>query len=145
VTYQLKRFMREDYAALTDTPERDVIDVLGSTVMTAYEQAGSSLTLYANGQRLCCGGLYRLWPGVAEAWIAVSADAHKHPVAVVRYARSVIDEGVRTWHLTRVHSHVRADFMVARKFMEHLGFELESTLPKFGPDGSDYVMYRRLI
>lgn len=142
--YKVRRFLVEDMAALEGMPEQHILDVLPPNAVRDMEQAGG-FTLMAHGRVVACGGVLTLWPGVAEAWICVSVHAKDHPSFVYRYAKAVIEVAIKVGKLHRLQAHVQTNFTTARRFMEHLGFELESGLTRFGPDQADYVLYRRLL
>ena len=94
----------------------------------------------ANGQPMAIGGVTVLWDGVGEAWLAPSEYCFKKPLLLVKTALSVLAGTAKQYNLHRVQCVVRADDRKAQRFALALGFERESTLVKYGPEGHDYFM-----
>lgn len=90
-------------------------------------------------------GLTVLHDGVAQNWAIISAEVKKHPVAFPRLALRALETMVQDLGLRRVQMTVRNDFPRGVAFAQWLGFKYEGTLRKYGPDGSDYFMYARVV
>lgn len=93
-----------------------------------------------NGSVLAMGGMTKVWPGVGVAWLTVMPGAKFHPVRLVRNAFDLICDAVEDYKLHRLHIEVKADDPKAVRLARMLGFEYESTMRNYGPDGADYMM-----
>lgn len=112
---------------------------------TAALSRGAAVTLSGpDGSVGCIVGLNRLWPGVASAWSITTRHLGAFPVAYTRAARRLLEAAMSEHGLHRVEITVHAGFPAGQRWARALGFEVESTLAKYGSDGSDFIMYRRL-
>lgn len=98
-------------------------------------------TLYYHDQRVACGGVFILWPGVAEGWLNVSTEAHKHPIpfcrAVFRCRKWLVEE--RGIH--RVQATVDPHFEHGIVLVERFGFKPEAVLRQFTHDRQDQLLF----
>jgi len=108
-----------------------------------YSVAGNQgFTLIHEGVVIACGGVYRLWENVGEAWIFGSEHIAKKPIsfhkAVLRSIKKMKDSGM--FH--RIQSIVRVDWPESLRWEKMLGFEIEGKLEKYTPDGVDCFIYK---
>jgi len=112
------------------------------------KQSGPCFTGVYKGKIIGCAGLSELWPGVAQAWAAVEKGFPMFKVhKVVKQALTTLIESCK-YH--RVQANTPDDFEMGKKWLsgngksKGLGFDVEVTLRKFGPDKSDFIQYVRL-
>ncbi len=94
-----------------------------------------------DGDRLIAtAGVLPYWPGVGEAWFALGPDFEpRDTMAGVRRIRDFLARAQHDYR--RVQADVR---MEHRRWVELLGFALESEMPGYGPDGATYYRYVRM-
>ena len=101
-----------------------------------------------NGRIVGCGGLFELWPGVAEAWATFVHDVgslHIDPRIVGAQLHKWMDEH----NLVRVHAPIRADWEAGIKYVRWLGFRPDGwpdvsegvRMEKYHYDGMAAIMY----
>lgn len=95
-----------------------------------------------DGRTIAVAGWTRLWPGVVHAYASLSCDAGSSLVAITRRVRKAMDDatGVRRFQMS-----VRSDFGPGIRWARLLGFEPEGVLSCYGPDGSDHILYARIV
>ena len=123
----LERFKAEHCKALAD-----------------YEDKGPAFTLKHKGEIVASAGFYVLWPGVAEAWMVTTPLVYKYPVLFIKETINVFKKVYAMEKFYRIQATVRATDRRAVKFLEHLGFEIEGYLRKYGPDRSDHFVMGRV-
>ena len=94
---------------------------------------------------VACAGVSAMWDGVAEGWIVLSAYAAKHRVSVARYTERLFDDIMKHNNLWRIQASIHTTDEKAIRFAQWLDFEYEGIMRKFGPDGSDYFRYARVV
>lgn len=102
--------------------------------------------LLEGGYVLAAGGLFRHWPGLADAWLLVTRFARpRHLVSATRICRIALDRvaGDPAWR--RIDMRVRADARWSHSFARALGFTRPPLLLEaWGPEGADYLLFTRL-
>lgn len=101
---------------------------------------GNAWSCWAGASVVACGGTIEVWPGRNLAWCLLTRPA----LGGIRQITNAAAEVVAT-PLGRVEATVRADYPRGHRWMEILGFELETPLLKqYGPHGEDHVGYVRI-
>jgi hypothetical protein len=90
------------------------------------------------------GGIY-FGPQQMRVWAVFSDEITKVPVEFFRKTRRLILAYFKQYNLLRMEFTVKADFVVGKRFAEQLGFVREAVMRKWGHDGSDYILYARVI
>lgn len=89
------------------------------------------------------GGVSEMWPGVGEAWVLVTEDALKKPIALTKVVRGFLN--MAKYKYWRIQATVEADFREGNRWMRSLGFSQETDdktpMLGYGPNGRDYHMY----
>ncbi len=90
---------------------------------------------------IATGGVLPYWPGVGEAWFALAPGVEpRHYLGGIRLIRSYLAYLLACGGYRRI----QADVLDAhQKWVRLLGFELESEMLGYGPDGSTYYRYVR--
>lgn len=109
------------------------------------EQVGMSFTALINNKPIAAGGIYMLWDNVAEGWVMATNDVWQYSIIMARHFKKKTDVLIETSKIKRLQTTVKADFKLGHKFAEWLGFEKEGLMKYYGPDGSDYYRYARII
>lgn len=108
------------------------------------EQVDYVYTLENDGAPLGIGGFKVINPCTAWCWVDISDKGHKNIKATFRALRDWIDIFAKEHKLVRLQAYVRPDFKEAIRMIEHLGFEQESIMKDFMPEG-DAIMYIKLL
>lgn len=102
---------------------------------------GPCTTGIYNDRIVACGGIWINWPGVGEQWalnVLDIGDCHIDPQKAKQWMYDHIDEH-KLW---RLQVPARSDFPEAEKYLQWLGFTLETRLEKYHTDGTDALMYK---
>jgi len=124
----------EDEYTRTLPGYRDELEVLA--------EQGYSCTVLVDGVITGMGGIKRYHNGVGEGWVVFPAEAERYKWQIVRMTREALHKYEQGFH--RVQAVARCNWNAAIHFLQILGFEIEGTLRKYGPDGSDYYMMSRI-
>jgi len=134
---ETKPFVPEHLQGITPQPEQAA--EWDAAVQNELEGAG--WTVLADGKPIACAvlvqtGIYR---GAVYAFIG--ADAGPHMLAVYRVA----DRMFEMHAYSRIEALVIKGFEAGARWMEMLGFELETPngMKSFGPNGETYMLYAR--
>tara|TARA_R110000744_G_scaffold138440_5_gene249252 strand:+ start:177 stop:656 length:480 start_codon:yes stop_codon:yes gene_type:complete len=95
------------------------------------------------GRVVAVFGLRSVWPGLMEVWMLPSEGIEQHAISFIRGSKSLIDIAIGDYDVNRLQICVKKDNTTAFRFAKALGFEVESTMTKFGPEGADYYMMVR--
>jgi len=98
-----------------------------------------------DGAVLATGGVHRMWNGVGEAWLLVGKEGYSKPKTVARYTDYIFQHIQEEHDLFRIQASVSALDETANRYAQWLGFEKEGIMRKYGPDGSDYIRYARVM
>jgi len=100
-------------------------------------------SLFVNGELAGCGGVIPIWSdgSVVEGWAVLTNVGRKNPIAITRAIRDGLRLIVGTGRVRRIQCDVIADFWAGQKWAEKFGFEFESRMVKYGPQGQDFVRY----
>lgn len=104
-----------------------------------------SRTLTADNKPIACGGFIPYWQGVGEVWCLYDETLCKHLKQTMRWTRDWLATITNEWSLKRIQTAVRIDNLPAINWMSHLGFSPESTLHKYGMDGTDSVLFTKIM
>lgn len=94
-----------------------------------------SFSGYVGAELIACAGVV----DERYMWAILSRTAARHMLALTRVGRRML----ALYPERDIDTHVAQDFGPGCRWLQMLGFRLEHTLPKFGPDGSDHYFYRR--
>lgn len=110
-----------------------------------YWLAGPAWTGLVAGEIIASCGLIPFWPGVAEAWMVTTDFCRQYPFAFCRAAKRGLHQTMRDMRLWRVQVSIARDHWVSQKWIGFMGFAFEGEMPRYGPDGGDYLRYARVI
>jgi len=92
------------------------------------------------------GGVRIFWEGVSEGWLIISRNSpDESKVRLVLAFRKKLKELIEEHGLWRVQATVSAKFEKGISLLRTLGFEYEGTMRKYAPDGSDMMIYAKVI
>ncbi len=141
--FQLVSFEAEHFFAITPRPEENELGRYKAQLVNRLLSSASAYTLLYDGRPLVCGGCLLYWNGVAEIWLHGSEEVMRHPAAVFRLALRLIALWTRQFALHRIQITVADGFPASVRFAKALGFDLESTLLKYGPNKETFYRFVR--
>lgn len=136
-------FKPEHVAALLAAPtQQNLTPMMANTAYLQALHSGDSWTLIDGDRVIGSGGLVEVWPGLAQAWALISADAGV--IGMLNMTRAT--KRMLAVRMGRIEAYVAADFQAAHHWMRVLGFQRETpgVMRKWFPDGSGAVLYARV-
>lgn len=131
-----------------DTIKSDSLDVSVGILPELY-LGDISFACDVGGVMVGCGGLVVFWNGVAEAWIMLSNKCNimddVDRTRMVLLIKHKLKDLIKEHKLWRIGAIIRPDFPKAVRLAVVLGFEKEGLLRKYAPDGSDRLVYGKVI
>lgn len=106
----------------------------------ALEASGGGWTAMADGEPVACAGIVEQWQGRGLAWAVLAEHSGRHFVRITRAVRRALDLA----HYRRIEAQVDAEFVAAIRWATMLGFEVESKMTQFTPEGRDAFMFVRI-
>lgn len=130
-----KRDREEIYATrFGENPEQVTAEVVASG---AFRWAA-----YIEGKPVAAIGAVPRWPGVWTVWAFGTADWSKVTLALTRHVRRFMMPAIFHSGAHRVDCMALAKHTDARRWLEALGAEPETTLDNWGRNGEKFVCYR---
>ena len=105
---------------------------------------GPAWTVRINGEIGGAGGFVSPWPGLAEGWILTTPLILRFPKVAYTLARRFLEMARKDMGFARIEATAPIAYTVAHRWLESLGFEKESIMYSYGPNGEDFVKYRIL-
>lgn len=88
-------------------------------------------------------GVVDLWPRCGEVWLFLSPNRTPQQFVVLhRILQGLLTTVMQGYRRLQAHVPVAGNTVMVC-WMQHLGFHIEGTLKRFGPDGSDYFILGR--
>lgn len=109
-----------------------------------YETEPFSFTAILGGKMVACFGSHEMWDGVTESWLIGSKHLNSVPITLTRMCRRYLDVVAREKRLHRMQITVDTQDKVAVRWAIALKFEQEGLLRKYGPHGSDFIIFSRI-
>ena len=109
------------------------------------KEVGMSFTGLVNNRPIAAGGVFHLWDGVAEGWVLATKDIYKYPVFCAKHIKQRTEIILKANKIKRIQTSVKADCDVALRFAKWLGLKEEGLMKNYGPDGSDFIRFARII
>ena len=106
---------------------------------------GCSFTGFTEDKIIGCAGILPIWEGLGHAWVVMGKDYKKHRIWIHKQVQDMFFKIAVGKKFRRVQANVQCDFYDAVRWIEALGFEPESILRQYGPDGKDHYMYTRFF
>ena len=109
------------------------------------KEVGMSFTGLVNNKPIAAGGVFHLWDGVAEGWVLATKDIYKYPVFCAKHIKQRTEIILQANKIKRLQTSVKANCDVALRFAKWLGLKEEGLMKNYGPDGSDFIRFARII
>ena len=109
------------------------------------KEVGMSFTGLVNNKPIAAGGVFYLWDGVAEGWVLATKEIYKYPIFCAKHIKQRTEIILKANKIKRLQTSVKADCDVALRFAKWLGFKQEGLMESYGPDGSDFVRFARVM
>lgn len=113
------------------------------SMIAGQAELGTAMTTFIHGRPMAITGIVQFWNGVGELWSIFDDELRLKPATMLRTGKSYCDIAMRYLLLHRLQITVRTDDNRAINYAKHLGFDTESILRKYGPDGIDYLLMTR--
>lgn len=126
--------------------KQDVEEMMTLYIREEMMLEGVSFTGIKDNIIVGSAGLFNLWEGVYEAWIAIDKEIRKDFKTVyfiMKTLRNCFSE--LPSNVTRIHAHVNERLEGREHFMKFLGFEKEAILSDYFPGKANCIIYRRLV
>jgi hypothetical protein len=101
---------------------------------------GGGYSALVDGHVIACAGIVEQWHGRGLAWALLGDDSGRHFPRMVKAMRRMLDVAP----YRRIEAQVDCTFIQGIRLAGLLGFELESKMRAFTPDGRDAFMYVRI-
>ena len=135
---RFREAIQDDYEYMADhSVSRGILKVQPEQIEYCY-------ALEHKGKLLGIGGIRLINNVTAWCWIDLTVDAGSHIIIVYRVIQEWMLELVKEKGIKRLQAYIETDFPEAIRMAKHLGFEWESDMVSFLPEG-DAFMYRRLF
>ena len=102
-------------------------------------------SLFDQDEVIGIGGIHNIWSHVGEAWLLLGEYAMAKPTSVARHTAYMFDYLQEEFEYKRIQASIAVTDKKARRFAEWLGFQNEGVMKKYGPDGTDYYRYARVM
>lgn len=139
--FHLVPFTAEHYLAMKPREEEAALQDYKPEMVGRLLKSAAALTLMDGDVPIVSGGILLYWPGMAELWFHGVQAATRHPVPVFRHSKRLVLKWAQDFKLRRVQLTIDSGFIASYRFAEALGFTLESRMPKYGPNGQEFLKY----
>ena len=109
-----------------------------------WKEGGPAETIFIDDEPVCSAGIVLIGWQRGEAWSLLSTLFYKHVRACYRIIKKRFDEMIKENNLVRVQTLISPDFTESARLAEHLGFDQEGLLRKYGPNHEDLMIYGRV-
>ena len=82
---------------------------------------------------------------VAEGWVLATDEIHRYPITLAKVIKQRTEMMCLNNKIKRLQTSVKADCEMALRFASWLGLKPEGKMIGYGPDGSDFIRYARII
>jgi len=125
----------------------DVLELKPEHRKYAYflKEIGMSFTGLVNNKPIAAGGVFHLWDGVAEGWVLASKEIYKYPIFCAKHIKRRTEIIIKANNIKRLQTSVKADCDVAVRFAKWMGLKEEGLMKSYGPDGSDFIRFAKVI
>lgn len=124
--------------------KQDVEEMMTRYVREEVMLESLSFTGLINDKVIGCAGLFHLWEGVYEVWLAVDKEIRNNTKIVYRIIKTLKKALAELpFETTRLHAFVNERLPNNEHFMKVIGFEREAVLENYFPNGANCIVYRR--
>jgi len=107
----------------------------------------NTYTCIFEGEIVAVGGIKLYHSGVGEAWIVLTKQSRKDGIFGLIACRAIekkLDELIVDLKMRRVEANVRANFGIAIRFTEAIGFKFDCERKNFFPSGISSRLYSKV-
>lgn len=120
--------------------EELVLTQWGDNLSEIRHAPGAQYAVMRDGVPVCVFGVVPLFPGVGQAWLIGTDEIGKSGVEVAHACQKVVNT-LLDCHMHRIQAFSAGFYTQAHRWLERIGFHRESTLRKFGKEGSDFYVF----
>ena len=106
-----------------------------------------TFTCIFDGEIVGVGGIQMFFEGVGEAWVILTKQSRKNGIFGLIACRAIekkLNELMEELNMRRVEAQARADFPIAIRFIEALGFKFNCERHNWFPGGTSSMLYYKL-
>lgn len=111
--------------------------------MALADLGGAAHTYLEDGNPKASFGLMPVWKGRAQVW-AVVGDNVNNWIALHKSVKSLMEATAKDYGIIRLEMTTEVGFKQSERWARMLGFNKESLMPSYGPDGLDHINWVRL-
>ena len=138
-----REYRPEDFSETEFSPHEQCIvaeQPIGEWAKFHGKQGPARTVVDPDGAVVFCAGIHHFWHGTGEVWALFSPLARRY-LETPRFAKQLLELYVARFGYERLQAVVNPDWPEAVRFIELLGFEKETLMKKYGPNGVDMVLY----
>jgi hypothetical protein len=125
--------------------ERGHALLIGQQAISIYEQH-PGWSGFCNGRFIAAGGIVVPYRGLGEGWVIAGPGVKGHYAFFHRTVKRAMIGTARALKVRRLQVLVRDSFTVSHGWVtDHLGFEKEGVMRRYGVMGEDMVVYVRFF
>lgn len=107
----------------------------------------NTYTCIFDGETVAVGGINIFHEGMGEAWVILTKQSKKNGIFGLIACRAIqnkLDQLIKQLRMRRVEANVRANFKVAIRFTEAIGFKFDCERKNFFPGGISSMLYSKV-
>ncbi|MCF1458349.1 MAG: GNAT family N-acetyltransferase [Shewanella sp.] len=126
------------YSNVQFVPDFDMADMLdGERFVFVLEEV-------ATKNPVVIAGLEPIWEGRWAAWLYPSESFKRHYRSVFKATVQILDKFFSEYEVRRLEATVPVNFPEGRRWLEHLGFDVEGMLRRYDLDGEAHYQYSKV-
>lgn len=128
-----------EWLELQDT-QLALSDTLTRQYGRSLEASGPAYSAFAGADVIACAGIVEFWPGRSQVWSLLSWQMPQYRKSIHKAVKGFLEGYV----VKRLECVVDPRHEAAQRWAKRLGFEVESVMPSYTPNGDEQLMYVRL-
>lgn len=143
---EVRDFVAKDFLGIMPRPEESFSEGEREFIAEKLEVLSAvGRTIHEDGHVIFVCGFAPLNRSTAEVWWFGGPEVVGRGREIYRITRELLEHHAVRLKFHRVQATVQESFLVAVKFIERLGFHLESPMPRFGPNQETFLRYARFF
>ncbi len=139
---EVRQYQDGDMAFVRENPFQEEVKKYPDLPIPA-----NTYTCIFEGEIVAVGGIKLFFEGVGEAWIIMTKQSKKNGIYGLVACRTIenkLNELIEELNMRRVEAQARADFPIAIRFIEALGFKFNCERYNWFPDGTSAMLYYKV-
>ena len=138
---EIREYQDGDMQSVRQNPFQDAVKDYPELPIPAH-----TYTCIFEGEIVAVGGIKMYFEGVGESWIIMTKQSKKHDIYGLIACRAIekkLNELMVELNIRQCIAHVRADFSIAIRFAEALGFKYKCEIEFWFPDLVSAILYSK--